>query len=50
MTFPVVISLEMACFVLGNFVEVRNMPLDILITLLRRILTAVAIDKVSEFR
>ena len=49
MTFLVVISLKMACFCPGDFIEVRNRPLDVLIRLLRRILMAVVIDKVSKF-
>ena len=49
MTLPAVISLKMACFRPGDFTEVGNRPLDVLITLLRRILMAVVIDEVSEF-
>ena len=50
MTFPAVISSKMAYFYPSNFIEVRNKPLDILITLLRQILIVVVTDKVSEFR
>lgn len=49
-TFLVVIYLKMACFCPGDFVEVKNRPLDVLITLLRQILIAVIIDKVSKFK
>jgi hypothetical protein len=49
MTFPAVISSKMACFRPGDFAEVGNRPLDVLIMLLRQILMAVVIDEVSKF-
>ena len=49
MTFPAVIVQKWLAFVLGDFTEIGNRPLDILIMPLRQILMAVVTDKVSEF-